>query len=175
MVTTGQSLPKARRPPPSSTAFQAKARCSRSGPAFLIQLPIQPGSGLAWRGWKLPMTPSRPKRGDVGGGDVLGVLDLVADVRVPGGPLALFVGVEAQADGRVADGVGRDLQAPGVEGGHGLLVVLRLPEELALVPLLALVGIEHGAGAGVDDAVEHELDPVDGQIHSSWYFARASS
>jgi len=62
-VTTGQSLPKTRRPPAFSMLRHEKPREARSGPMLRLQTSALFWSGLACSGCIDAITPSAWKRG----------------------------------------------------------------------------------------------------------------
>ena len=90
-------------------------------------------------------------------GRCLDVLDAVATGRAPG----CGVRVEHLAHSTVADRVRRDVEAGVMEARDGTSVVLDVgPHRVAAVTVR--IGLFHPRCAGVDDAVQHELQRVRG-------------
>src|SRR3974390_2360637 len=89
--------------------------------------------------------------------DRLDVFDAMAAVFAVILMRGFLVGVEGGADGKIADGVGVDLNIAFVECGDGRLVLRDVPEEGALGRGIVRVGFDHRGGVSFNHAVKLEL------------------
>src|SRR5579864_5078901 len=77
----------------------------------------------------------------------------------------LFIGIERQADGTIADRMRENLNAFMVEFGHELFVFLGIPQQFSCEPRIIGVRLEHRSSVSFDDPVKENLgragsDPV---------------
>ena len=94
--------------------------------------------------------------GDILGVDELQVGDHVAGIACPVLGAGIGEAVQGDAGGGVADGVDVDLHAGPIEGGAHLVVVLGIPQQLAVARLVQ-VGLLEVGGPAFQDAVHEDL------------------
>src|SRR2546425_12827957 len=86
------------------------------------------------------------------------MLDARAGVTAAVGLRCLFIGVQGQAHGRVANGVRENLKTAAVQLRHRLLILVSLPKHLSAYAAVVSVGRQYRRRVRLDDAVEHRLD-----------------